>query len=368
MDNELAHPDLRARPRLMEFCGENNGTRRDFLKLAAAAGLSCLSGCARTGSPQMWTRGQLSSLKAAVARGGTHGWAVWQGGRLIASENRSIRGTAYSITKSLGALAATKAAADAWLSPSERVAETIHEWRGDPVKSKITVLMLLQQVSGLESGVIPLYRNQPADKGKAAVALRCVNRPGTVFRYGPSHWELLAELMRRKLVARNENLTDFMKNAVMSRIGLNAKNWRSDKQSIPYFSTGAELSAIELGRLARTIAHLLSGKNSKGFSADHFAEMILPSTINPMFGGGLWRNSNAKRADAMVIEVEEHLDHPHSASFWSRACLSKKQAIDFTALIGSSGRRVYIWPSADRYLARLGPTTEWRDSRFLQSF
>jgi hypothetical protein len=366
METELQNSGLWVAPRSVKLYGERFATRRGFLELAGLAAAGCLSGCVGRGSPRLWTRWDVNSLKSSVERGGSLGWAAWQEGRLVVSSNLFQRGTAYSITKSLATLAATKAAADGWLSPSERVADTIYEWRGDPLKSRITVLMLLQQVSGLESGDIPLYRHQPADKGKAAVALRCVNSPESVFCYGPSHWELLAEIMRRKLAARKENLADFIAKAVMDRIGLNAEHWRSDKQRIPYFSTGAELSAFELGRLASTISTLLSGKNVTGFSASHFAQLTKSSVLNPMFGGGLWKNSNAKRPGAMSIEVEKHLAHPYPASFWSRACLSTTQPADFVALIGSSGRRVYIWPGADKYLARLGPTPDWRDVPFLE--
>ncbi|WP_411826608.1 serine hydrolase [Luteolibacter sp. AS25] len=340
-------------------------TRRDFLKLAGLSTASGLAGCAADSSSGSWSSQDQDYLKTAIVRNGTLGWAAWQEGRMVVSSNPNTRGTAYSITKSLAALAATKAADDGWLSPSELVADTISEWRGDSGKGKITVLMLLQQVSGLDAGGTALYSNHPRDKGKAAVSLSCVNTPGTVFRYGPGHWEALAELMRRKLVARNDTLQGFMTKSVMSPLRLNTGNWRSDKQDIPYFSTGTELSSSEFGRLGELISDLLSGKNSNGFTAEKFERMTRTSSVNPMFGGGLWRNINASKANAMEIDVEDHLNRPLPSSFWARACLSRKQPSDFNALIGSSGRRIYIWPSGGKMIARLGPSHSWSDTRFL---
>ncbi len=170
MENEFQNPDFRVPQRSVTLGGESDFLRRDFLKLAGLDAGSCLSGCASGTSSESWTPRDVAYLNSSVGRGGSGGWAAWQGTRLVVSANPSARGTAYSITKSLATLAATTAAVAGWLAPSERVVDTISEWRGDSLKSQITVLMLLQQVSGLESGGIPLYRNQPSDKGKAAAA------------------------------------------------------------------------------------------------------------------------------------------------------------------------------------------------------
>lgn len=342
------------------------GTRRDFLKLSGLAAAAVSSGCSvvlPTGGT--WTRGDIESIGSAAGRNGGRGWAAWQGNREIASGYPGTRGPALSITKSIAALAATRAAAEGWLAASERVCDTLHEWRSDPLKSRITVLMLLQQTSGLEAGVIPLYRNHPADKGRAAVSLRCVDPPGGVFRYGPGHWEVLAEVMRRKLSRKNESLASFMNRSVMRPIGLDSRNWRSDGNGTPYFSTGTELSVTELGRLGKTIGRLLTKSGSDGLDATHFSEMTRPSTVNPMFGGGLWRNSNVIRPGSGSIEVEHSIDAPLSAGFWNRSCLSSRQPADFVALIGSGGRRIYIWPSQGKRIARLGSSASWRDAAFL---
>ncbi len=342
-------------------------SRRDFLKLAglAAAGLTgCASGGGGTSEP--WTRREIEFLQANAGKNSGRSWAAWDGRRRVAAWNPGARGPTLSITKSIATLAASRAASEGWLSGSERVADTLTEWQGDPLKSRITVRMLLQQVSGLEAGVIPLYRNQPRDKGHTAAALRCVDTPGTVFRYGPGHWETLAEVMRRKLAAKKEKLSGFMARAVMSPLNLNPGNWRSDSQGTPYFSTGTELSVDELGRLGFAIGSLLNGKSAHGISAENFADMASPSAVNPMFGGGLWRNSHANQAGAMAVEVERVIDNPMPASFWNRACLSRRQPTSMVALIGSSGRRVYLWPDEEKRFARLAWSgAKWSDVAFL---
>ena len=335
-------------------------TRRHFLCSIAAA----CSGCSTSSPGAAWSSGQISRADAIAKGYGAQGWAAWIGRRKVASWNSDARGPSLSLTKSLAALAATRAMGEGWLSDQERVAVTIPEWNGDARKSRITVLMLLQQTAGLDAGVAALYRN-PYDKGRAAVSLAAIDEPGTLFRYGPACWEVLAELLQRKLSRRGDSLEKYLGRAVMAPIGLTSPDWRSDKKGRFFLSTGAEMSVAQLGKLGRTIGSLLRGENTDGFDASLFARMTRPSGANPTFGGGIWRNVNARNPSAMVIEVEDALDPPKSPGFWQSACLSHRQPPDLVALIGSSGRRVFIWPSEGKVVARLGRSSSWKDGPFL---
>ncbi len=342
--------------------------RRDFLRVVGLVGAGVATGCAGVGSgaARRWRGRQIAVMESRAPRLGGRGWGAWQGGKLVAEWRVDDGGAALSVTKVLAVLAATKAASEGWLSADERVAETIDEWRGSGRKGRITVGMLMQQVSGLESGVIPLYRNRPADKGPVAVALRCVDEPGAVFRYGPSHWEVLGEVLRRKLKAEGKgSLVGFMQRAVMRPVGLNGEGWRSDRMDVPYLSTGAVLTVRGLGRLGETLARLLRGESRRGLDAKRFAEMARVSAANPMFGGGLWRNGNARRPGAVSIEVEKWIDRPMSQGFWRTACLSRRQPPEMVALVGAGGKRVYVWPEERRVFARFGTSTAWRDGAFL---
>lgn len=339
--------------------------RRAFLKLcllAAAGGVSSCAGGEKSGGPV--SRNLAASVDSAAACCGARGWGVWQDGRLLTGANEGTAGPSLSITKSLAGLAVCRGMDEGWLDPAERAATTITEWAGDARKSRITVRMLLQQISGLDAGVIPLYRAHPADKGRTAVSLPCVDEPGSVFRYGPGHWELLGEILRRKLVSRRLTLRSFMDKAVLRPIGLRTANWRSDGNGNPYLSTGVEFTIGSLGRLGRTLVRLLSGENCDGFSATDYQNVIRPSAVNPMFGGGLWANRNAARG-ACAIEVEKHLNDPQSAGFWRGSCLSNRQPAELVALIGSNGKRLYLWPSRKLVIARLGASANWSDQHFL---
>jgi CubicO group peptidase (beta-lactamase class C family) len=330
-------------------------SRRRFMELLALTG----AGCAVRGGGGGWPGAEWERIDPLARAHGGRGWAAWESGRRVAGWNDRYGGPVLSITKALAALAAARADAEGWLDAGESVADTVPEWRADPRKRRITVAMLLQQTAGLASGVAALYRD-PADKGSRAVALRCIDEPGTFFRYGPACWEVLAELMQRKLSRRGRLLEDFLDRAVMRPLGLASPEWRSDRRGRFFLSTGAELRVAELGRLGGAIAKLLQGGEAGGIPADAFARMTRSSAANPLFGGGLWRNSGGRE-----IEVESALDPAPAASFWRDACLSRQQPRDLVALIGSSGRRVFIWPSSGRVIARHGVSAAWRDRPFL---
>ncbi|MGB1128850.1 MAG: serine hydrolase domain-containing protein [Haloferula sp.] len=336
--------------------------RREWFLLA---GGGMLGGCVSPGGGGVrdWD-GDLMNQADSIARAsGGRAWAAWEGGRLRKSWRTHERGPALSITKSLACLACAKAAGEGWLRADERVADTIKEWAGAGAKGGITVRMLLQMTAGLKEGAGELYRRSIPDKGKVAIQLPLLDAPGTRFRYGPVCWEVLAELLHRKAVARGETLERFLHRAVMRPIRLNSPDWRSDNRGRFYLSTGTELTVTDLGRLGRTLGDLLSGRDAAGISAGAFQAMARPSRANPMFGGGVWRNRRGGRE----IEVEDELDPPKGPGFWRGACLSRQQPSGMVSLVGSSGQRVFIWPQEGRVIARLGYSRNWKDGALLRA-
>lgn len=298
-------------------------------------------------------------MDQVMRRDGCRGWGAWENGSLRESWRTHESGGILSITKSIAGLACARAVGEGWLRVDEKVAATISEWQGEGGKEAITVAMLLQMTAGLEDGARALYRRDISDKGKVALGLKLVDTPGVQFRYGPACWEVLAELLQRKSVARGETLERFLQRGVMRPIGLQSRDWRSDGKGRFFLSTGAELSVTDLGRLGRTLVELLSGRDAAGIRAGDFRMVTRTSSANPIFGGGLWRNRNAGRG--RPVELEDVLDSPRPASFWKAACLSNRQPSSMVALIGSAGQRVFIWPQEGKVLVRLGFSGSWKD-------
>ncbi len=335
--------------------------RRDWLAISVPWAVLGLPGCAGTVGAVGAGKVDWERVDAAARRHGGRGWAAWEGGRRRAAWQAGAGGPILSITKALAGLACARALGEGWLRVDEAVGATIDEWRGDPGRADIRVRHLLQMTAGLSGGARVLYRARPTDKGRVAARIPLVELPGTRFRYGPACWELLAELVRRKLAGRGEDADGFMRRAVLKPVGLRPSDWREDGAGRRYWSTGAELSVNELGQLGRVVGELAAGRDAAGIRAADFAAVTRPSRVNPHFGGGVWRNGRGGRE----VEIEEVLDPPKGRDFWAGVCLSRSQPASLLVLVGSAGRRVFIWPESGRVVARLGVAASWRDRPFL---
>ncbi len=334
--------------------------RRQWLTLANRAGWAlALPGCGPS------TAGN-GINPAAAERFGGEGYGIWQGGRWIGGRDPSRRMPSLSITKSLAALAVVQAAGEGWVELDRPLGDTIPEWRPDPEKRRVTVRMLVNQTAGFPSGVAALYRGPIRDKGKAAVALPLVDPPGERFRYGPASSEILGELLRRKLHERGATTENFLRN-LMARVGISSPDWRKDLAGNFYLSTGAQFSVRDLGKLGQVVAQLANGQNAAGLRADVFRDLAAPRTANPMVATGIWWNRNATKPGAFSIEPERNIDEVRPPSFWSRACLATGLDPGWLAIIGSGGKRVYVLPSRDLVVARLGRSESWNDGAFLRA-
>jgi CubicO group peptidase (beta-lactamase class C family) len=293
---------------------------------------------------------------------------VWQNGRLRMERygeggSRGKTENVYSITKSLCALGTFTAIGRNVLQLEEPVSLTLTEWRNDPRKRRITVRDLLNQTSGLSPGFKEIYSKNLRNKEKAALKLPVVSTPGEAFAYGPSHYEALEALMARKL---KRSPLIWIDGAFFGPLGIKPGGWRRDRLGNPYFSAGAQLSARDL---------LAAGKfvRRKGWNwifslvpASLIHTASKGSSANPMYGLGFWLNRYAPEKDAVERDVEEAISSRRPA--WARSCLSKNAPSDLIAMVGSRGQRVYISPSQDLIIVRLGHETGFRDPDFLRAF
>ncbi|PWU06704.1 MAG: hypothetical protein C5B47_07240, partial [Verrucomicrobia bacterium] len=163
------------------------------------------------------------------------------------------RSPAFSMTKSLCGLMAMAADAERIFSLEEPVSNTISEWRHDAFKSSITVRQLLDQTSGLRTGYEALYANGVQDKGRVALQVPGASPPGSAFLYGPAHWEVFEEFLRRKLKRCGTQPLAYLQRKVLSVCGAGTAGWRKDRVGNPYFSTGAMLSARQLAKIGDLI-------------------------------------------------------------------------------------------------------------------
>lgn len=334
--------------------------RRQWLAVTGRAGFTALlPGCGYSAA-----RPEIDL--AAVERLGGEGYGVWQGGRRLGGHHPDTRLPSLSITKAFAALLVVRAVDEGWLELDRPLDNLIPEWRADAGKRRVTVRLLVNQTAGFAPGVAALYRGRIPDKGRAAIALPLVDPPGSRFRYGPASDEILAEVLHRQLSERGTSL-EACRHQLMRRIGISSPQWRKDLAGNPYLSTGAEFSIRDLGKLGQVVASLAKGGDTAGLKAATFLDLASPRPANPMVAAGIWWNRNASKAGAFSIEPERQLDAPRPPSFWQSSCLASGIDPGWLAMVGSGGKRVYVLPSHELVVARLGRSAHWNDGAFLRA-
>src|SRR6202045_4917473 len=144
----------------------------------------------------------------------------------------------FSGTKSFWGIAALCAVRDGLIKLDDRVADTITEWKNDPRRSQITIRQLLNLTDGIEPAP-HLHSQSIGDRNAMAVRLPIVATPGSVFTYGPSHLQVFAELLRRKLNGRST--ISYFEERVAGPLNLSSLEYKKDPLGRPLLASGFEL-------------------------------------------------------------------------------------------------------------------------------
>jgi CubicO group peptidase (beta-lactamase class C family) len=227
-------------------------------------------------------------------------------------------------------------------------------------KEEVSLQHLLSQTSGISPGYEKLYKKYLPDVRKAAASLPVESSPGDRFAYGPSHYELVGTALNpadaspdsaRHLIA-----------GFLLKLGIRPLDWRTDRHGHIYLSAGVILTPedlLKIGRFVLTCAKASGAPNSK------FQPAFTGSKANPAYGLGFWLNHAA--GNARPQDIEDAIGARLTRENWSRMCLSNLAPRDLICMAGSGGQRVYVIPSLDAVIVRLGHPSKFKDPGFLQA-
>lgn len=183
-------------------------------------------------------------------------------------------------TKSFSGIMAIAAQQDGLLSLNEPLAETLTEWKSDPLRSQITLRQLLNLSSGIPGGAVarpPTY--------SAAIQTRAETTPGTRFSYGPIPFQIFGEVMRRKL--RGDPL-EYLERRIFQPIGLEYRNWRRGADGNPHLPSGAFLTARNWATFGELVRQGGLGQGQRIVDAALLDKCFEPSQVNPIYGLTWW--------------------------------------------------------------------------------
>jgi len=300
---------------------EGSWTRREVLWLGL--GTAVASGTAPWPQRSTWADGTDPRLTergfeaAADYSEGLGGWSmlVFQDGDVVFE--RYARGAGpetpiqvASATKSFWGVAAAAMVEDGLLEFDERAADTLTEWDGDPMRGRITVRHLLELSSGLAEDVPAIQGVDPKptwvkNKYTHAVGLPGRIEPGTVFRYGPSHFYAFGELIRRKLLPRGQSPLDYLQARVLGPIGCRYARWQHDGAGNVHIPNGCHVTAREWLKFGRLVLDKGLWRGTRIVADEPLAECFRPSTPNPGYGLTWWLNAGGGHGVSRRAEAPE---------------------------------------------------------------
>ena len=271
----------------------------------------------------------------------------------------------YSGTKSFFTMAALVAQQDGLLRLDEPVSNTISEWRGDPRRSRITLRELMNFSDGLDP-TFHLHSDQVTDRNAMAVRTPVVAPIGAAFTYGPSHGQVLCEVLRRKLAASGETPFGYVQHKVLNPLGIGAVEYRRDLLGNPLVASGFRLTARQWSKFGLMVLGRGTYQRRVIVREQDFAQCVVGSRVNPMFGLGLWMNNSARRDEARETDIEELLEKKWQQQDWQQRCICRSAPVDLVAVVGSGYQRLFVIPSRGLVIVRQGANARFSDAEFLR--
>lgn len=326
--------------------------RRAFLLSAAAC--SAVSASTAQLALAQSTQRFATAASYSAQRDGASFLVVRHG--VVLAEHYSAGGadTRWAIgmgTRAFMPLLAASLVEDRLMTLDEPVAATLGDWGADPIKSTISIRVLLSGASGLS-----FEANGPRDLA-TAIALQPHQAPGTEFSDDSAPYVLFSEIARRKLTAANRepDPARYLTSRTLLPIGCVPIGWTRTSDGLPRFDDGAAVSARGWAQAGELIRRQGVWRAQQIASADALGEAMRGSFAESRAGFGLWLSGRGRGRDNFAIETD----------LW-RA--SSPAPVDLAMAAGQGGQRLYLAPTDGLVIVRQArslTSASWSDAQFL---
>ncbi len=262
-------------------------------------------------------------------------------------------------TKSFTGVLAAFAVQDGLMQWDELAVETLPEWKGDSLKSTITLRQLLWLSSGIKgrnkAGNVPSYRE--------ALDAPTLFTPGLAFMYDSSPFQIFGEIMRRKLETLEMDPLEYLDLKLFKPLGMSYRYWRRDKDGNPHLPSGAYLTARDWAKFGEFVQMEGQWEGKTLLDPLLLAECFVGSTANPGYGLTWWLNREISK------EIRDKNPMMERNYLWDHPAIPR----DLVRAAGAGGQRLYISQDEEWVVVRqaygvmeaLEQGTEFDDEKFL---
>ena len=214
-------------------------------------------------------------------------------------------------------------------------------------RHRITLDNLLRMTSGLSiaqtgSGFDPAARMLYTERDMAGYAESrpLVRAPGVRWDYSDASTLIVSRIVRDAVGGRATDVVEFARRELFDPLGMRTMVIEFDATGTPVGSTAVLGSARDWARLGSLYAH--NGVvNGRRILPAGWAGYSATPTLDTDYGAGFWTNAG----DAPAAAGRMRAGMPRDALFAS----------------GTMGQRVYVMPTQDVVIVRLGVTQQWPD-------
>ncbi len=242
---------------------------------------------------------------------------------------------------------------------NDPVGNYIDEWKSDP-RGAIPLAHFLSMASGLKfyslnKGEWPALQLVMSDRVSAtALSIPIAKPSGSEFEYYNVNSQIAGIALDRALKKSGRSgYAAYLQAALWQPIGArDARLWIEHNGGDPRFFSGLQARAGDWLKVGQLIADGGKVGDQQVIPVEWIAQMTAPSALNPNYGMQIWRGSpwTEKRAYGPNTPFKV----PHSKAYL---------VDDLVFFDGFGGERVYVSPSLDLVIVRIGrPRFDFDDS------
>ncbi len=278
----------------------------------------------------------------------SEGVVVVRGGRIVAERywgegGARARTAMFSATKSVVCVLVGIAIGEGLISGADQKAsDFLTEWKSSG-REEITIRHLLSMTSGLAMAAPGRQgAGQPKDDEEPAIELELEHEPGTEWEYNTRAYRLLFAVIHR---ATGRTVDRYSKEKLFGPLGMKDTAWKSRKTAGSERFLHVESTCRDMARFGLMVLRG-GGWNGAAVAGSGFLKAALsPSqSLNRAYGWLWWLNgseSHMRPAGRKPVKGMIFPDCPDDAA----------------AALGAGDKKIYIVPSLDLVVTRLGPRT-----------
>lgn len=243
------------------------------------------------------------------------------------------------------------------LTLDERVADTLPQWRADPMKREVTVRQLLGFTSGLPGNVGSQMARANTDLYGQAVSTPLDARPGERFSYGNAHLAVFGAWLERRTGLNPQALYD---RVLFGPLGMHV-TWGLDRQGHPNLAGSASTTARDWARYGQLILNGGQWQSRQVVSGGSLQACFQGSAALNVYGLTWWLNAPVRG----TLDAADTVPVRALGVKGDRLMPSLPQNVVMAAGLGN--QRLYVLPDQDAVVVRFASGGPWNDDEFLRT-